>query len=119
MTVTTAAKRAAQTVTSTKPKTVVIELDPSFAAAFDELSEVTLARKEAEDREKELKQLILSQLPPREKGVTLAVRVGTAIRAKVSMRSREVVSSKILKDAFPEAFQAASHVSEYDVVSPA
>ena len=87
MTTKTRGKHAA--APAVKPATEIFEMDERFAAIFDELSEVQLARKAAQDREKELKELIMAEVPEeQDKGVTFALRVANAIRGKVTVRTR-------------------------------
>jgi hypothetical protein len=118
----TAAKHAADNAAQTvlRKRTRIVELDESFSPLFDELSEVSLARAEAERRERELKAEILSAAGMNEdRGETLVVKAGGKIRAKVGMRLRTGVSTKDLQAAFPEAYEATKSETEYQVVSPA
>ena len=113
-----AADNAAQTVTT--KRTRIVELDESFSPLFDELSEVSLARKEAEQREKELKAEILAQTGMNaDKLETIVVKAGGKIRAKIGLRLRTNISAKDLQAAFPEAYEATKSETEYQVVTPA
>lgn len=118
----TAAKHAADTtpVSLVKKSTRVIELDESFSPLFDELSEVALARAEAERREKELKAEILAQAGMnKDRGETIVLKAGGRIRAKVGMRLRTGVSTKDLQAAFPEAYEATKTETTFQVISAA
>lgn len=116
----THADTSATPATVAKKRTRIEELDASFSPLFDELSEVMLARKEAETREKELKAEILAAITgPTDKLETVVVKAGGAIRSKISMRSRTNLDGKKLLEAFPEAYSAVSAESSYSVVSPA
>ncbi len=123
MTVThTEAKHASSNVAPTvaKKRTRIVELDGSFAPLFDELSEVALARAEAERREKELKAEILAAAGMNaDRLETLVLKVAGVIRAKVGLRGRTNISAKDLQAAFPEAYEATKSETEYQVVSPA
>ena len=116
MTTKTRGKHAA--APAVKPSTEIFEMDERFAAIFDELSEVQLARKAAQDREKELKELIMAEVPEeQDKGVTFALRVANAIRGKVTVRVRTGIDQKTLMEVFPEAYEQVRTETSYKVLS--
>lgn len=121
MTATTAAHRAAEAVSST-PTTIVIEIDDSFAPLFAELAEASLARKEAENREKEIKALLMAEVPGVEDHgdkVTFALRTPSGgLRGKVTKRSRSSIDAKLLAESYPEAYEATLGSSSYQVFTP-
>ena len=114
------ADTSAVTPVVAQKRTRIVELDESFNPLFDELSEVSLARAEAERREKEIKDLLKSQIQgPEDKMETVVLKAGGKIRAKVGLRGRTSVSAKDLLAAFPEAYAATAKESTYEVISPA
>lgn len=122
MTKTIAAHKAAPSiVTSSTPSTVIVDLDDSFLQVIAELAEVSLARKEAENREKELKALLMGEVPDVSEhgdGVTYAFRTEAGgLRGKVTKRSRTNIDSKTLREVFAEAYSAVASQSEYQVLS--
>ena len=123
MATTTRSRKAASTVTTAvepQKRTTVTELDPSFTALFDELSVVSLERANLEQREKDIKALILEQVgKPQDRKHTIAIRVAGAIRAKVGLRGRTNINAKDLQAGFPEAYEACKSETEFPVLSPA
>lgn len=102
-----AADNAAQTITT--KRTRIVELDESYSPLFDELSEVSLARKEAEQREKELKAEILAATGMNaDKLETIVVKAGGKIRAKIGLRARTNISAKDLQAAHAPEMHACS-----------
>lgn len=114
------ADTSAATPVTAKKRTRIVEIDASFSALFDELSEVSLARMEAERREKEIKELLKATIPMNaDKSETVVVRAGGKIRAKVSLRGRSGLDAKKLLEAFPEAYAAVATETTYQVITPA
>ena len=121
MTVNTAAKHAATTTATTSVKRHrTVELPAGFGPLFDELADVKLTLAEAKARHDELTDIIKAEAGMNEdKKETLLVRVGGVLRAKIGLRGRTNISAKDLQAGFPEAFEACSSESEYQVVTPA
>lgn len=120
MTVNTAAKHAANTTNGPTKRNTVVELDASYGTLLDELADVKLTLAEAEARKTEIVDTIKAAAGMNaDKAETLVVRVAGIIRAKISLRGRETINAAILKESFPEAFEAARGESLYQAVNPA
>ena len=109
------------TVTQTDAKTVMVEFPANYAEKFTRLSELRHQRSAIESEEKALKAELLDLLPATadRKGVKYVLKAADAIRASLSVRTRTNVSSSILKEMFPEAYEAASSEGMFDVINPA
>ena len=120
MTVTTAAKHAANTTAAPTKRHRTVELDASWGPLLDELADVKLTKAEAESREKEITAQLKAAAGPNADALeTLVVRVAGVIRAKISLRTRKGVDAKKLREAFPEAYEACETETEYQAVNPA
>lgn len=98
----------------------VITFPREFAPVIAELSEVTAARLALEKREKSLKKQLTAALPMSDakewpRGLVVGLRVVglKGILAKIAVRHRTNVSSDILKEKYPEAYEAAKSESAY------
>lgn len=99
----------------------VVTLPAEFGPVIAELSEVSAARGALEKREKELKAQLTEALPlgsnaytwPR--GLTVGLRVVgiDGLLAKVGVRRRSNISGEVLRENYPEAYQAAKSESAY------
>jgi Zn-finger domain-containing protein len=113
-------KHAGTSAPAAAKRTRIVELPDHFGPMLDELSEVSLARAEAERREKEIKEAIKAEAGVNlDKLETLVVKVAGRIRAKIGLRGRDNANLKLLREAFPEAYASVVTESEYQVVSPA
>jgi len=117
---TTRKTHAARSTTAPAKRTRTVELDATWAPVLDELTEVSAARKEAEDREKQLKDLLLEATGlPDDKDETILVRVAGKLRRKVSLRSRDSIPVKECAEAFPEAYDTLLRTSVYGQIGNA
>lgn len=120
MTVNTAAKHAADTTANPTKRHTTVELDASFGPVCDELADAKLTLAEAKARVEELTNTLKAAAGMNEdKGETLLVRIGGVLRAKISLRSRPTINSKLLQESFPEAFEAVKGETFYQAVNPA
>jgi len=120
MTVTTAAKHAADTTANPTKRHRTVELDESYGPVCDELADAKLTLAEAKARVEELTgQLKAAAGMNEDKAETLLVRIGGVLRAKIALRGRQTINSKLLQESFPEAFEAVRGETTYQEVKPA
>jgi predicted phage-related endonuclease len=104
-------KTASKTTTTASLVRESVEISSEVAAMISEFVETRDLLRALEATKKELDAAIKEALGGAEVGT-----IDGKVRIEVSQRSRESADSTVLKEAFPEAWEAAKKVTDYTVL---
>lgn len=118
---TTTRGKAAETVApSTRKRTRVVELPKNWGPVLTELQEIRSLKAEITAREKEITDHLKQAAGMNaDRNETLAVKIAGIVRARISLRGRTNIDRDVLRDSFPEAWEAATSEGESQVVTTA
>lgn len=104
-------KTASKTTVTASLVRESVEISSAVSAMITEFVETRDLIRALEATKKELDAAIKEALGDAEAGT-----LGGKVRVEVSHRSRETADSTVLKEAFPEAWEAAKKVTDYTVL---
>jgi predicted phage-related endonuclease len=104
-------KTASKTTVTASLVRESVEISSAVSAMITEFVETRDLIRALEATKKELDAAIKEALGDAEVGT-----LGGTVRVEVSHRSRETADSTILREAFPEAWEAAKKVTDYTVL---
>ena len=101
-----------KTSTPAPPQVYEIVVDETFTGLVLRLREARNDKRDAEEREAQVKKEIVARMGR----ATTAVFMRLPI-LRISHRRRTAVNPDVLREAFPEAYEAAIQTTEYDVIT--